>query len=261
MGKLNYYLSSIPVLLGGVRNPQAVMALLAGKTPQTIRFSSGLRLGVRSLMELWIAKETCLDRQYEAFGIPIQNDWVVLDVGAGIGDFAVMVAREHPAAQVYAFEPFVDSFVLLESNAKLNDLSNIIACPVAIGAKTGELALATTGASVQHTTTGSTRQGSAVRELRVQSISLDDLFTGAGAIAKCDFMKMDCEGAEYDIFFNASAATLAKIDRICMEYHDELTPHNHAELAQFFQSHGYMVKTERNPVHGYIGLMYAERKV
>lgn len=260
MSRLTYYISSIPALLGGIRNPQVAIALLAGKAPQTVAFSSGLRLGVRSLMELWIAKETCLDRQYEVFGVPIQNDWVVMDVGAGIGDFAVMVAREHPAARVYAFEPFVDSFKLLEANAKLNGVKNIIARPVAIGAKAGELVLATTGASVQHTTTGSTRQGSAVAELRVQSISLDDLFNGPDAIPKCDFMKMDCEGAEYDIFFNAAPQTLAKIDRICMEYHDELTAHNHNELAQFFQSHGYSVKSEVNPVHGYIGLMYAWRK-
>lgn len=259
MSKYGYYLSSIPTLLFGARNPWVIGALLARREAR-VKLSNGLQFNIRSLMDLWIVKETCLDRQYEAFGVPIQNDWVVMDVGAAMGDFAVMVGQQHPAATIHAFEPFADSMNALKANAKLNGVKNIIAHPVAVGAKTGELVLATTGASVQHTTTGSTRQGSAATELRVQSISLDDLFGGANAIPKCDFMKMDCEGAEYDIFFNASAQTMSKIDRICMEYHDELTPHNHQELAQFFRDHGYTVKSEVNPVHGYIGLMYAERK-
>jgi len=40
------------------------------------------RLGVRGPMDIWIAKETYLDRFYERYGTPIGDGWAIIDVGA-----------------------------------------------------------------------------------------------------------------------------------------------------------------------------------
>ncbi len=92
----------------------------------------------------------------------------------------------------------------------------------------------------------------------VKTISLEELFKQF-SISKCDYLKMDCEGGEYDILFSASHETLARIDRICMEIHDGMTAHDHNEMIQFLEQHGYQTKLTPNPVHLELAYLYAEK--
>jgi len=54
--------------------------------------------------------------------------------------------------------------------------------------------------------------------LEIQCVTLDDVFK-KNKIDKCDLLKMDCEGAEFEIIYNASSECLDKIEEIRMEYH------------------------------------------
>ena len=66
--RLRYYLTSIPTLLWGVRNWPTVIAGLSGlpaASPVVVTLRDGLRFRVRTLLDIWILKETCLDCQYE----------------------------------------------------------------------------------------------------------------------------------------------------------------------------------------------------
>jgi FkbM family methyltransferase len=258
IARIKYYLSSIPIVLGQVVNWHELLLLPLTRRPLLLRLRSGLTLKVRSLMDVWIVKETCLDRTYEVYGTPIGDQWTVIDIGAGIGDFAVMAAREHPSARVFAFEPFPESFEILQANIALNAATNIIPLPTAIGSQSGQKVLATTGQAVQHTTTGSTVSGSATATLEVQCLCLDDVFRAHG-LSRCDFLKMDCEGSEYDILFSASGDTLAKIQHLCMEYHDGFTRYTHHDLVRHLQENGFAVRTAQNPVHAYLGYLHARR--
>ncbi|MDE3091432.1 MAG: FkbM family methyltransferase, partial [Chloroflexota bacterium] len=109
--------------------------------PVLIELKNGLRFQVRTRMDIWVLKEACLDRQYERASVPIQDGWSIIDVGAGLGDFAVGVAKEHPRSVVYAYEPFPESFALLQENLRLNQIENVTAYPCAIGAQSGSLHL------------------------------------------------------------------------------------------------------------------------
>jgi FkbM family methyltransferase len=254
--RLSYYLKSIPTLLAGYQNPIALLGAALGSLP-VVQIQNGPRFKVRSLMDAWIIKETCLDKDYEVHGTPIQDHWVVADIGAGLGDFTLMTAHAHPTARVFAYEPFAESFALLQHNIELNGVTNVQARPIAIGAQRGKKVLATTGAAVQHTTTGSTVSGNATNQMEVESITLDDLLAQTGG--QCDFLKMDCEGGEFEILLNASCETLSKFNHICMEYHDGFTPYSHVDLAQHLQDCGFAVKTAVNPVHGFLGFLYGGR--
>ncbi len=206
-------------------------------------------------MDVWIIKETCLDRNYESHATSIQDGWTVIDIGAGLRDFAVSVAYEHPNCQVYAYEPFPESYRLLDENIKLNSVSNVVAAPIAIGARSGEMMLFITGAAVQHTTTNASSTAAAIT---VQGLCLDDVFE-VNALSVCDFLKMDCEGGEFDILFNASAATLKKIRNICLEYHDGATEFSHTDLVAYLRQRGFQVRTSPNPVHNRLGFLYAHQ--
>jgi FkbM family methyltransferase len=253
--RLSYYLGSIPTLLGGYQNPTALLSAALGSHP-TLHLKNGPRFKVRSLMDAWIIKETCLDKDYEVHGTPIQDNWVVADIGAGLGDFTLMTAHAHPTARVFAYEPFAESFALLQHNIQLNGVTNVQTRPVAVGAQRGQKVLATTGAAVQHTTTDSTLSGEATAQMTVQAITLNDLLAEVGG--HCDFLKMDCEGGEFEILLNASCETLRQFSHICMEYHDGFTPYSHKDLAQHLQGCGFEVRTAANPVHGFLGFLYGQ---
>lgn len=253
--RLSYYLASLPTLLTGIRNWPACATLPFRRTPLTLHLRNGLRFQVRTLMDVWIIKETCLDRDYETHGAPIQADWTVIDIGAAAGDFAILTAREHPHARVLAYEPSPASFATFQENIQLNGVRNILAYPHAVSSIAGHMALATGGAAVQHSTT----QVGAGNTVQVQAITLEEVFR-TNSLAICHFLKMDCEGGEFDILLNARPRTLARIERICLEYHDGFTEFSHTDLEKHLQQNGYRVKITPNPVHPYLGFLFAERE-
>ncbi|MBI5030182.1 MAG: FkbM family methyltransferase [Chloroflexi bacterium] len=258
LSRLLYYLSSIPTLLTGIKNLPAIIAALLNRGAHKtfmVELRNGTRFNVRTPMDIWVLKEACLDHQYEQSSVPIQDGWIILDIGAGLGDFAVGVAHAHPHSTVYAYEPFPESYELLQKNLQLNQIQNVQASPCAIGGKAGTTQLQLmTPEAVQHSTAsavGNGRDG-----ITVDSITLDQVFSER-KIDRIDYVKMDCEGAEYETFFNASPATLAKIKHICLEHHDGVTPYSHLDLIRFFEQNGFQAKRIPNPVHRDLGLLYA----
>ena len=256
--RLGYYLRSIPALFGQIENWPFLPFLLLGKQT-VIRLRNGCRFRVRSLMDVWIIKETCIDRQYEVYGTRIEDGWTVIDVGAGLGDFAVLIARENPRSRIYAYEPFPESYRLLQENIALNGVQNVLTFPVAVGAGREMLRLFAKGEAVQHTTIATRQSDGLIPAIEVQSLTLEDVLETNG-IERCDFLKMDCEGCEFDALFGASPATLNKISRMCLEYHDGFTRFTHADLIGYLHRHGFQTHVTPNPVHPYLGFLYAHRR-
>src|SRR5262245_47231955 len=92
-----YYLTSIPRLLVGITNWPSILGWLMRPAPRgfgVVALRGGLRFEARSLMDIWVIKETCIDRGYEAAAVPLQPGWTVIDIGAGLGDFTVDAARK-----------------------------------------------------------------------------------------------------------------------------------------------------------------------
>ena len=255
-----YYLSSIPRLFTGIKNWPVMLQVFLGRPvgqPILIELKNGLRFHVRTPMDIWVLKEACIEHQYEGASVAIEDNWNILDVGAGLGDFAVSVAKEHPHSTIYAYEPFPESYELLLENVRLNQIQNVKPFPQAIGAQSGSMQLhAVSAEAVQQSTVAPVTDGQAIQ---VQSIALDEVLVSL-KLARIDYLKMDCEGAEYGVFFNASPATLKKIDRICLEYHDGVTTHSHDDLVRFFELNGFQVDCTSNPAHSDLGLLFANQK-
>lgn len=257
-----YYLSSIPTLLSKIQSTRAVVGAFLGlpvRRPFQIRLADGTRFFVRNALDIWLVKENCLDDDYERGEVPIRNGWTVVDIGAGLGEFAVWVARRHPKSIVYAFEPLPESFALLVENIRLNGLSNVRAIQKSIFAAAGMVTLrAPSGLAGQHRSSAAEpTPGSGAIEAEAITLerALEDLQIGT-----CDFLKIDCEGAEYEILFSAPAATLERVRHIAMEYHEGVTERSHEELARFLESNGFRVRTRPNPAHREIGFLFASRR-
>lgn len=256
-----YYLSSIPTILGGMRPRGAILRLFLGlpvRRPVDVTLRNGLRFRVRTRMDAWVLKETCLDRDYER-DTRLEGAWTIVDVGAAMGDFTVHAARLCPRGMVYAFEPLPESFARLEEHVRLNGVSNVRAFPEAIAAEEGTLELYTvTGLSGQHRTAGD-GAAAAAAPIRVRATTLADAFD-RHAIARCDLLKLDCEGAEFEILLGLPPEVLSRVARIVLEYHDHVTAHTHEELARRLDERGFEVTVRPNPAWRELGFLYAENR-
>lgn len=262
MKKYLYYLSSIFSLLTGIKNwPLVVRIFLKiappGPYPIELR-KSGLRLKARGIMDIWSIKETFLDRFYERFGVSVQDGWMVVDIGGGIGDYTLFAAIPNPHGRVVAFEPFPESFALLQENVAANGVTNVEAFPQAIWSQEGQLIIDSTAGEPGQFISRST-ESQVAEATQVPGISLEQAFARL-EIARCDLMKIDCEGAEYAILFNTPEDVLRHVQRIVMEVHDSLTRYTHHDMQAFLTSQGYAVRVTQNYVHPDLGYLVAWRE-
>jgi FkbM family methyltransferase len=261
--KYSYYLLSIFKLLFGFSQPLYIAKIFLNREHsdvKTIRLRNpNLQFRVRGAMDVWSIKETFLDRFYEKYGFTIQPHWNIIDIGAGLGDYTLYAATTQPNSQVFAFEPYPQSLVLMQENLRLNSIQNAQAFDKAIGTVSGELMLDLTGGEPLQFQSFLKQTETMEKSLSVQALSLADAFAML-EIEACDLLKLDCEGAEYSILFDTPQPVLERIQRIVMEYHDNIFQYTHHDLTRFLNGRGFRVETFPNPVHSYLGYLRAIRK-
>lgn len=258
LSKLSYYIVSILRLLVGIKQPWRTVAIFLGREPLRSEIElrgSGLRFRIRDRMDAWIAKETCLDDVYFPRWVSAESLWRVIDIGGGIGDFTVLMARRCPRGVVHVYEPSPDSFEVLLANVKANGANNVVAQRHAVSAEACRMAPEADGAS--HALTARFTKGGG-GEPEVEAVSLASVLD-ALPDGECDFMKIDCEGGEFDLLLESDPALLRRVHRISLEFHDGVTRYSGADIAEHLESHGFRVWAKRNPVHPHLGQLYAER--
>ena len=173
---------------------------------------------------------------------------VVVDIGANIGLFALYAART--AATVYAIEPSTSNFEYLVQNT--SKFANISSYKLAIAANDGRARLVISGSPTAYSLVSNDDSHFEV----IETMCLDTFFTTLG-ISRCNFLKLDCEGAEYEIILNADSRCLERIDRIVLEYHDDITPYSHRDLLAKLDHHGF--STTKYKAQGQLGMIAAIR--
>lgn len=186
ISRLPYYAVSSLFLLFAIK-PNNLWRFIAdllsiNKKERFIVFRNGLSFYYKTYLDLLVLKEVILDDEYEMGKVRVtSNDRIIVDVGAGFGDFSIMIAKKYPSINIFAFEPEPSYFALLQKNIVLNKVNNVHAMKMAVN-------------------------------------SIQKIF-GAGKIDKCDFLKMDCEGCEFRMIQRRELTYLRKIKKIVMEYH------------------------------------------
>jgi FkbM family methyltransferase len=176
---------------------------------------------------------------------PIPKGGSVIDIGANAGFFSMFAASRFDQPKILSYEPIPVNFRQLQKNRELNPQHDIHPHQNAVAGKAGEITL-TFDPSDSFTTSASMTRKQEGEEIKVTCVTLKDIFEKYG-LERCDFLKMDCEGAEYDIFYNCPEDILSRIDQIAMEVHKGTEPrHDMDSLEQFFKHHGFV--TQRRPV-------------
>jgi FkbM family methyltransferase len=127
---------------------------------------------------------------------------VVLDIGAHIGLFSVFMARlVGSSGRVFSFEPSPHTRHVLEETIRLNGCDRIIEVRAeAVSASSGTAVLYDTG-DVLSNANSLVRSSRTVAEVPVRSVTIDE-FVGSRA-SKVDCVKVDVEGAEFDVLAGA----------------------------------------------------------
>lgn len=181
----------------------------------------------------------------------------VLDIGANVADSSIYFAIRG-AGKVIGYEPFPQAFEAAENNVKINRLGSVIEMVnagvgkedsfIQIGSGTG------TALSNQISDGGN---GKRVPILSLKSMVERHKLSGA-------ILKMDCEGAEYDSILNADNSTLARFDKMAIEYH-----YGYVNLVAKLREAGFRTRQVGRPIylyqkswkqpHARIGVIFAER--
>lgn len=178
---------------------------------------------------------------------------VAFDIGAHIGCFSLAFARQHPAGQVEAFEASPATAVYLRRNVDHNGLSDIVHChQVAVAAETGTLVFADNvgGSSLNGITAPE-----GAKQIEVPCVTVAEAFATAGT--GVEVVKIDIEGAEYDMVLNSEPADWAGVRRLVMEYHD-VAGHSWAELEAFLATAG-LTMVAHEPVSPRQGTVWLSR--
>ena len=196
---------------------------------------------------------------YFAHGIKVNDGDTVMDVGANIGVFGTRVLQQHPNAKVYAFEPMPAIYNVLKANAaSFGD--KFVPLNMGVGKERDELsfryypnspALSTAHPEVWEdnpenlttATLSNIRNGPPeFKYLRwlprfVARMIANHLRKGAQNI-KCpivplsevmkehsidhiDLLKIDCEGAEYDVLLGIASEDWGKVRQVVIEVYNE----------------------------------------
>lgn len=166
--------------------------------------------GLQMLGEIWRGRD--YTREYSA------TPKMVVDVGANIGMFSILAHTLWPAARVIAYEPDEANFSLLQSSIEQSRLDRIELVREAVAAAPGSQDLYTRergGWSSLYLHPGEARASSG----QVPTVGLEEVLERAGGTI--DFLKLDCEGAEWAILAGKERLLRASVSYIAMEFHSE----------------------------------------
>jgi FkbM family methyltransferase len=144
---------------------------------------------------------------------------IIIDIGANVGIVSFYFAKKYPKAKIFAYEPHPLNYQNLIKGIETNNITNVYPFNLAVFSKSGlDVKI--------HLHENNTSASSVFRYLpedpyiEVKTISLEDILK-QNNISYIDFLKIDCEGAEFDILENTQMfySNDIPIENMFVEFH------------------------------------------
>lgn len=189
--------------------------------------------------EVGIFKNIFIDREYADY-FPFYQKNIIVDAGAHFGYFSLFAAsNSDPESQVFSVEASKENFTAMKINFNQNPVFKITPILAALSDQNNPVELQK-GKSINNSLvknpllTGN-------RTTQVNGVTLDQLIIQLN-IQHVDFLKMDIEGAEYQVLRATSEETFRKIKVISMEFHDlKRAGNNGNSLIDLLKKHDYTI--------------------
>jgi FkbM family methyltransferase len=162
---------------------------------------------------------------------------IIYDLGANIGYFSLLCAATSPQSKIFCFEPIPVNMAILCRHLLINSVKNVFPVNFAVSDHFGLVDFSADNLSHSYTyKQSSAHYGNRQINIKVGIISMDILITQFG-FTKPDIIKIDVEGAEYDvlagslnviknykpkILLSTHEAHVTGIEEKCLQFLDEV---------------------------------------
>jgi len=215
----------------------------------TIQFSDVSHSLWTQIFHLFLLKE------YSPPGFEIKEGDIVVDIGANRGVFTALAAYKK-AGLILAYEPDPDNYTSLSNLVSLNGFLMVKLHNIAVAGTEGYRPLYLSNENTRHTIVGRdvvTNQ-ELEESIEVKTILLDDIVKN---VNKVDLLKIDCEGAEYEILLSTGVSILEKVRRIVIEYHGDEQDIRVFEIINRLKEIGYCIQLNPNNFGAPFGMIFA----
>ena len=214
---------------------------------------SGLKIKIRvNSTDLMALTHVWLIQEYTHSNFSINNDDIIIDVGAHIGLFALLASQFCKDGKIFCYEPIKENYKLLIENIEINKIKNIFPNNLAVTKETSRVKIFLNDDQSGHSMFIQNNNF-----VEVNSKSLSDIFSD-NRINECDFLKLDCEGAEYEIIESLSPDLFTRISKTVIEYHTADTrPELLERLINKLKQFSFSVHTK--PLFIDIGFLFAKK--
>jgi FkbM family methyltransferase len=165
---------------------------------------------------------------------------VIVDLGANVGYSTLWYRKYFPHAKIIALEPEANNFKILLNNIESKE--GISALQKAIWHKDEELYIKNPEALSWSFETSKLKEKNSQR---IVGITIDSLMSQF-EIDKIDLLKIDIEGAEFDLFSNEPLIWLEKVGAIMIETHDKKRPGTSDLIDSIMSEAGFTKFTTRD---------------
>jgi FkbM family methyltransferase len=162
---------------------------------------------------------------------------VIFDIGGNIGITAIYLSKIFPDAVIYSFEPVKENFEMLEKNIQF--YQNIKAFNFGLGSKNGnfKVYLSNDSENFGGTSFYPNKDGNKIESyVKCEVKNINDI-TKKFNIESIDLIKIDTEGAEYDILTSLEEEILKSTSWITGELHG----YRDFELLNYLESLGFSI--------------------
>jgi FkbM family methyltransferase len=166
-----------------------------------------------------LKREVCDNDEYSIKDLIFNDGDVVIDIGANVGLVSIFLAKKFPNIKIYSFEAHPLTYSIFLENIKLNNVKNIYPYNLAVFSKDDEIVeikmdyINTGSSSCFNTYVKNTNDAEKVKTIKLDSIIENN------NINKIKFLKIDCEGAEFDILEESKLIHEIEIENVGIEIH------------------------------------------
>jgi FkbM family methyltransferase len=216
----------------------AMLKLIPGLSPGTkeLRLRDGKSILIPQFMSLYIFDEIFIQRVYDLDTI---HPRAIIDIGANTGMFVTRAKQLWPACHIVAYEPEPANFATLLDTIGRNGLSGVIPVNAAVMAEPGSVTLYRHPRNIGG---HSTVHSHSANSVKVPAESLEQGLNRLPASA-ADLIKLDCEGAEGEIFKSLTPALMARIGAFI--YEPDAKAYSIAQVNSALEEFGYRI-TDHN---------------
>ena len=255
--KIARRLCYLPSAIRTIRNWPLFMACYAlgllPRRPYILR--NGIKLMIARPFDHAVLVEVLFNEEY---GTAI-SEHTVVDIGASTGVFTLCAAATAPAARIYAYEPASGYYSVLVDNITLNGMAaRIRPCNAAVASDNNGRRLNLIGRSFFFPSLIAESDCTAAPAEQVASTTLTEIIK-TNRLQRIDLLKIDCEGAEYEVLYSTPPESLQRIGRLRMEYHNLDASSRHVgALSAFLVENGFRI-VRSTATSGNNGVLWAER--